>query len=654
MPLAQGQTLNNRYRIVKLLGQGGFGAVYRAWDINLNIPCAVKENFGVDPNSAKQFAREATMLATLRHPNLPRVIDHFLITGQGQYLVMDFIEGEDLQEKLDHTQQPFSETEAVTWVMQICDALSYLHSQNPPIIHRDLKPANIKITPDGKAVLVDFGIAKLYEAHAKTTMGARAVTPGYSPIEQYGQSTTDARTDVYALGATLYTLLTAQEPIESPLRHNTKLPPPRLFNPLISLHVEQAILKSLELASDQRYQTAIDFKTALTTFTVTPPTRTVAVPVYQLPTAVIPLSPPVALIALATVALIVLGAFAPWVLSRLTATPVPLTAIAGSTIARPTFTSTATLSSSPTLTPRPTDTSRPTVTPTYTRVTPSPTPNLVINLTRVSNKDGMVLLYVSPGEFLMGSADSDSEADPEEKPQHRVSLDGFWIDKTEVTNAMFAKFVRDTGYRTDAEKSGKSYAYIGNEKWDVVNGAQWRNPQGHSSNINGLDLHPVVNVSWNDANAYCSWAGRRMPTEAEWEKAARGTDGRLYPWGSSRPNGSLLNFADRNFDISWADKNTDDGYTFTAPVGSYPKGVSFYGALDMAGNVWQWVNDWYDENYYRNSPIQNPTGPSSGEFRVLRGGSWYVKAKYARASNRNWNHPIDSEDAYGFRCALSR
>jgi serine/threonine protein kinase len=149
MQVQIGQILNNRYRIVKLLGQGGFGAVYRAWDIRLNGPCALKENFDTSPQAAKQFALEASLLFNLRHPGLPRVTDHFSLTGLGQYLVMDYIEGEDLQEKLDHSGGLLPIGQVLQWITSICESLQYLHEQNPPIIHRDIKSANIKITPKG-------------------------------------------------------------------------------------------------------------------------------------------------------------------------------------------------------------------------------------------------------------------------------------------------------------------------------------------------------------------------------------------------------------------------------------------------------------------------------------------------------------------------
>lgn len=254
MPLAPAAVLNNRYRIVKLLGKGGFGAVYRAWDLHLNKACAVKENLDTTPEAQKQFTREAEILANLHHQNLPRVTDHFLNPGQGQYLVMDYIEGEDLETTLRLSGGTISETRLLPIIEQVNDALSYLHAQNPPIIHRDIKPLNIIITPTGNAVLVDFGIAKIYDSQLSTTLGARAYTPGYSPPEQYGQGGTDARTDVYALGATMYTMLTGQAPIESVQRSTGQdLPKPRTINPAISMQTEAVILRAMEIAPVRRF-----------------------------------------------------------------------------------------------------------------------------------------------------------------------------------------------------------------------------------------------------------------------------------------------------------------------------------------------------------------------------------------------------------------
>lgn len=282
---------------------------------------------------------------------------------------------------------------------------------------------------------------------------------------------------------------------------------------------------------------------------------------------------------------------------------------------------------------------------------------------RISAKDSMAQVYVPAGEFLMGSTGADIDQVmqecsycshdwfKDEIPQRQVYLDAFWIDKTEVTNAMFAKFVAATGYNSYAEKVGSGISFnLFSKDWKLTKGADWQHPLGPASNINGLENHPVVQVNWNDAQAYCEWAGGRLPTEAEWEKAARGTDGRTYPWGNRAVAGNLLNFADRNIDISGADKTVDDGYPFTAPVGSYLEGASHYGALDMAGNAWERVADWYSGSYYASAPTRNPTGPSSGAYRVLRGGSWSRLARYVRAASRLKYLQENRSSGISFRC----
>lgn len=279
-----------------------------------------------------------------------------------------------------------------------------------------------------------------------------------------------------------------------------------------------------------------------------------------------------------------------------------------------------------------------------------PPPTISPKNIQVSPTDGMTMLFVPAGPFKMGS-DTDAS---EERPAHTVTLDAFWIDRTEVTNAMFRKFLQATNYPIDAEQGGTRVVFNTSKKdWEDTKGADWQHPRGPSSNIDGMDDYPVVQVNWNDATAYCKWAGRRLPTEAEWEKAARGTDGRTFPWGSQTPTGYFLNFADRNLDTSWATKDVDDGYQFTSPVGHYPFGVSPYGALDMAGNVWEWVSDWYSDAYYANSPAENPQGPAKGAGRSLRGGAWNSAIILVRITQRGRNIVQNRADSLGFRCALT-
>ena len=282
-------------------------------------------------------------------------------------------------------------------------------------------------------------------------------------------------------------------------------------------------------------------------------------------------------------------------------------------------------------------------------VVPAPTaPDLELTLT-----PGVMLklMRVPAGEFLMGSTDKDVDAGREEKPQHSVTLSDYFIGQFDVTNAQFALFVKATGYKTTAEQLGSGYAYIDGTRVDTP-GADWRHPKGPSSDLGGKDNHPVVMVSWDDAVAFCAWAsqvtGRKvtLPTEAQWEKAARGTatssesTTRIYPWGNEAPNPTLL-----NYDLMVKD---------TTAVGRYsPVGDSPYGLADMAGNVWQWTSDWYDETYYVSSVARDPQGATAGLYRVLRGGSWGSFALLVRAAVRGGGAPTDRLDIYGFRVAVA-
>jgi serine/threonine protein kinase len=264
MPLETGVILNQRYRILSILGQGGMGAVYHAIDLNLGVDVALKENLYLSEEFARQFKREAVMLATLKHPNLPRVSDHFEIKNRGQYLVMDYMDGEDLRSRMDRS-GVLSDTEAVTIGATICDALNYLHSRQPAIIHRDLKPGNIRIAEDGRISLVDFGLAKVDMGTQETTTGARAMTPGYSPPEQYGQARTDPRSDIYSLGATLYAALCGCIPEDSLSRVTgyARLASIRKHNPRVSKKLAAVIEKAMDTHPENRYQTALEMKKAL-------------------------------------------------------------------------------------------------------------------------------------------------------------------------------------------------------------------------------------------------------------------------------------------------------------------------------------------------------------------------------------------------------
>ncbi|MBI5301957.1 MAG: SUMF1/EgtB/PvdO family nonheme iron enzyme [Chloroflexi bacterium] len=303
------------------------------------------------------------------------------------------------------------------------------------------------------------------------------------------------------------------------------------------------------------------------------------------------------------------------------ATPTPsFSASAAMPTAVSTLAPTNTLRPTATFTPEPTETPRPTATlaprPTETP-RPSATPTPGIGSTQLAPIDGATMVYVPAGEFTMGGNDNGDE-----KPPHPVYLDAFWMDKHEVTNALYKKCV-DAG-KCSAPSERNSYtreSYYGDARYDNF---------------------PVIYVSWSAASAYCAWAGRRLPTEAEWEKAARGPaasagDRRIYPWGNTFDK-NLLN-------------SSEGGKGDTTAVDSYPNGASPYGALNLAGNVWEWVADWYDPNYYSNAPRNNPKGPDAGQQRVLRGGSWYYNQFSVRAAVRYIYLPDSGSFLVGFRCA---
>ena len=277
-PLKPGEVLRGRYRVNRIIGQGGMGSIYLADDLRLEgRQCALKEvehdrNLPADmlKETREQFFREATILARLDHPNLPKVSDFFSAGGR-DYLVMDFIPGEDLRTLMNDAKRKemfLPEREVLGWASQLADALTYLHNQTPPILHRDIKPSNLKLTPNRLLKLVDFGLVKLLAIDEVTiTILQGRGTALYTPLEQYGGDTghTDVRSDIYAFGATLYHLLTNHPPVEARERflHPESLQPPREFNPNISLRTERAVLWAMSLHPDERPQSVEEFRQSL-------------------------------------------------------------------------------------------------------------------------------------------------------------------------------------------------------------------------------------------------------------------------------------------------------------------------------------------------------------------------------------------------------
>ncbi|MCZ2128456.1 MAG: formylglycine-generating enzyme family protein [Anaerolineales bacterium] len=277
----------------------------------------------------------------------------------------------------------------------------------------------------------------------------------------------------------------------------------------------------------------------------------------------------------------------------------------------------------------PTQTPEPTLTPAATE-TLAPTITLMPTLGVGSSIEsrGVTMMYVPAGNFVMGNGSGREEV----KPAHTVYLGAFYMDQYEVTNAAYKRCVDSNGCGAPQSKGSFNI------------------PSYYENSI--YADYPVLFVSWPQAKQYCEWRGMRLPTEAEWEKAARGETGnRTYPWKGAF-DGTKLNFCDKNCPVSKeADKNVDDGYANIAPVGSYEEGKSPYGIYDLAGNVWEWIADWYDAKYYFTSPVENPLGPNAGQDRVLRGGAWNTNKNETQSFYRIGKNPLTAYYDIGFRCA---
>lgn len=242
----------------------------------------------------------------------------------------------------------------------------------------------------------------------------------------------------------------------------------------------------------------------------------------------------------------------------------------------------------------------------------------------VKGKDGAPMVLIPEGSFPMGVPHGDRDGGRDEYPRHDVFVNNFYIDKFELTNGRYLEFVKATNHRVPQNPKNAT-----------------RNLWQGDTITESLTDRPVVNVDWADANAYCQWAGKRLPTEAEWEKAAKGTADRRFPWGNVEPTNKHL-----NFNQQWIGEKT------LMPVGSYELGKSPFGVYDMAGNVWEWVNDWYDAKYYEKSPAKNPTGPETGTKRVLRGSGWQNETPTVRIFTRVDSDPTIRNESTGFRCAM--
>jgi formylglycine-generating enzyme required for sulfatase activity len=613
MPLLPETLLNKRYRIVHLLAEGPYGAVYRAWDVKEGRDFAVKEYLDPDIKTQQLFRAEARRLSSLSHPQLPAVRDHFSLEDVGQYLVSDYIDGVSLGDLL-RQYGPLPEDLVIRWLQEGCRPLGYLHEKGA--LHLNVKPDNLRLTPAGDIFLVDTGLPGL---------GISTGTTGFAAPEQAGQMEITPASDIYGLGATLYCLLTGDVPADALRRQSglVDLRPPREVNPDVSPYLSIAAMRALDLRPDVRYESADAFARALDRsagpLTVAETRRTTR----SAPVAPPPRRPTRArrqieqrtIMALAALlAVVVIAGFAINSLSRRAQLPGGSETAATATVQSQIIAALTQLA--PTITP--------TLPPTET---PPPTP-----APRVDPGTGARMLYVPRGVFRMGN----DEGEPDERPAFIVRVDAFFIDETEVTNGQYRECVAE-GACAPPFSEGATFhpAYYGDARYDD---------------------YPVIYVTWYQAEAFCTWRDARLPTEAEWERAASFDPINLvktqYPWGDLF-DGELVNYCDRNCPRDNRDPAVNDGHQDTAPVASYPDGQSHIGTYDMAGNVMEWVADWYDPNYYAEATDINPLGPLEGDTKSIRGGSWLSSAESVRTTARSHFEPLVFRANLGFRCAAT-
>ena len=597
-----GQSLG-RYHILEQLGEGGMAVVYKAYDTRLETDVAVKvirvENLtlGTMERALKRFEREAKALAKLNHPNIVNVTDYGEYEGK-PYLVMPYFPGGTLKQKLG---KPIPWQEAIQTLLPIAEALDYAHSQK--MVHRDVKPANILLTERGQPMLTDFGIAKVLDVEETmdlTGTSAAVGTPEYMAPEQATAKIADHRADIYALGIVLYEMITGRKPYSADtpmavliMHARDPLPRPSKFVSGIPNAVEKVLIKALAKSPDDRYQNMAEMVIALEglfggkgkeTRRVSKPKKIDKKPKTEKASIQRNWNIQKIIIVVALAGLVLAGAYGvPALLNKQEDVIEPSS----------TFTASPSETSAPTLTP--TRTSAPTLAATKTAVlTATPFPEEISDIDPAGNTIPMRL--VPAGEFTMGSEDSGEDG------IYEIFLDTFYIDKYEVTTTLYKACV-------DASICS------------LPKDSEYYNDPYYSE-------HPIVFVNWNMARDYCVWRDAVLPTESQWEKSARGTDGRRYPWGSII-SGNRANFCDKNCYNDWANERFDDGYMRTAPVGSYKNGQSPYYVYDMAGNVWEWVKEGF-----------------------LRGGSWYYTGESLRSDKRGLSMGVaGSDNTIGFRCA---
>ncbi len=613
-----GHILLNKYRIeTEPPKKGGFAYVYRAVHLELQTPRALKilhkDAPGLDSSEfggfQERFTLEAQLGDQLNHPHIVRVYD-FERVEDTLMLVMEYCPGGSLLERIKpegRARITLPVEAAVKIGVEVAQGLAELHQLGA--VHSDLKPSNILFDQKGRAKLADMGLAQIPDGMSMRSMlGSLAKphpgTPGYMSPEQEDQRVyLRPPSDIYALGCVLFEALTGRNPQDlrpgiAPLSLRSEIPGwldqlilrmlaedpkqrPWDAGELLQLlqgGAEQRERERREAEAQERQRKAAEEKARRE---AEEKSRREAEAREQ-------------------------QRKAEEEKARREAEDQEQQRKEAEEKARREAEERR---------------RREAIEQERQRLEAEEKARRQMTITLAPGVE-MEFVRVPAGEFWMGSNEADKAAYGDEKPQHKVFLDEYWIGKYPVTNRQYQAFIQQAG-----QAGGKALRLSHSWSFEV-----------------GQEQHPAVKVSWNDALTFCQWASQvsgqkiRLPGEAEWEKAARGADQRLYPWGNQPPDRNLANF--------------NQQFNETTPVGQFsPQGDSPYGCADLAGNVWEWTADWYDANYYQNSPAKNPTGAASGEHHVLRGGSWNYGARNLRAALRDRDFPDLWLNYYGFRCA---
>jgi serine/threonine protein kinase len=600
-----------RYRITAELGKGGMGAVYQGMDPAIGRTVAIKTILPGELGSPEQASklrerllREARAAGALDHPNIVTVFDVGEESGV-TYIVVEFIQGVTLDELLRKAGGPVATGRALTILAESARALDYAHARG--VVHRDVKPANIMIREDGSVKLADFGIAKLPAAATLTAPGDLAGTPFFLSPEQLRGEVASARSDQFSLAVVAWMLLTGSKPFDAPqlaaLLSSILMRDPER-NSLLGDESDVVLRRALRKDPLQRFPSCSAFVDALQNSCSGAPPSTPS-----------PRKRRITWITSVSAALVVAAGLMFYMLRSNLPRGTQEQKITGALSTTPPTRPAAQLKVPP------------------PKIDPLPAPGAV----KIHTVHGLPYVWIPAGSFQMGCSAGDRDCADDEKPAHGVTISsGFWISQTETTVKAYQQFARASGrpMPSEPEFSGR-----------FLNGG-WSD-----------DNQPIVGVAWDDAKTYCESVGLRLPTEAEWEYAARAGDSQprygppnLIAWFADNSGRTRLNSNDlwRNDQAHYVEtlKQNENG-----PHHVGEKAANAFGLRDTLGNVWEWVNDWYEKGYYAHSPNRDPTGPAAGTFRVLRGGSWYNGPRFVRFSPRHPNTPETRSVYNGMRCA---